>query len=355
MSDAILATWVHSLDPFAIQFTETFGIRWYGLAYVGGFVAAYFVIRWFVRLGASELRENQVADFITICAIGTMVGGRLGFMLLYNFGEFVANPTSFFDLLGGGMSSHGGIAGICLASWFYARYQKISWLGLGDNLVIVSTLGVFFGRIANFINGELYGRITSAPVAMKFPGELHEFTRDSNGFRWLFPTDQLRSVAGEAEEVAPELLSQFDSVAGEAADRGFNPHGPVADLLIETSRENEGFRALLGEILHSRHPSQLYEAAVEGLIPCLALLAVRLRWKNLYHGILTGIFFLVYALGRITVENYREPDAAHILGMTRGQFYSLFMILVGIAFLVYAVRHKRTNELPSEGAAESER
>jgi len=347
MSDRLLATYVHHLDPFAIQFSETFGVRWYGLAYVAGFIAAYLLIRWFVRLGACELRRDQVADFITICALfGTMIGGRLGFMLLYNFDEFAANPLSFFDFLGGGMSSHGGIAGICIAAWIYARVTRKSWLGLGDNLVVVAPLGVFFGRIANFINGELYGRVTSAPVAMKFPDELHELNAIGRGYEWVFPVSQLRALAERASDVAPNLLSRIDALASRGAANGFDPHGPIANLVIETSRQNEAFRAMLGEILNPRHPSQLYEALVEGLLPFTILLLIRLRWKNLYHGIMTGIFFLLYAVGRIAVENFREPDAEHILGLTRGQFYSLFMVVVGAAFLVYALRAKRTNQLP---------
>lgn len=346
MSDFLLATYVHHLDPFAIQFTETFGIRWYGLAYVTGFVTAFFIIRWFVRLGASELRLGQVADFITVCAVGTMVGGRLGYMFLYNFGEMVRNPLSIFDVMGGGMSSHGGIAGICIAAWFYARFTKKSWLGLGDSLVIVSPLGVFFGRLANFINGELYGRVTTSSWAMKFPDELHEVETTSQGTSWVFPIDQLRALAEKASTVAPDLLSRFDGVLSTARANGFDPHRPLANLLIETSRENEGFRVILGEVLNPRHPSQLYEAVVEGLLPFLVLLAVRVYWRNLYHGIITGIFFIFYAVGRILVENFREPDSSFIMGMTRGQFYSLFMIGIGIAFLAYALVAKRRNQLP---------
>jgi phosphatidylglycerol:prolipoprotein diacylglycerol transferase len=348
MTNVPKATWVHHFDPFAIQFTESFGIRWYGLAYVAGFLVAFLLIRWFVKVGASELKREQVADFITICALfGTMLGGRIGYMLLYNFEELVRNPVSFFDFLGGGMSSHGGIFGITITAWFYARYHKISWTGLGDSLVVVAPVGVFFGRIANFVNGELFGRVTDARLAMKFPDELHELVKGENGRQWMFPTAQMRSLAERAEDAAPGLLSDIDAaIATQRAD-GFDPHHAVANLVIEASRESEGFRALLGEILHPRHPSQLYEAMIEGLIPFLLLLAIRLRWKNLYHGVITGIFFVYYAIGRIAVENIREPDSALIAGMTRGQFYSLFMIAVGIGFLAYGFLVKRRNQLPS--------
>jgi prolipoprotein diacylglyceryltransferase len=158
--------------------------------------------------------------------------------------------------------------------------------------------------------------------------------------------EQLRALAEKASTVAPDLLARMNTVASTAQANGFDPHRPVANLLIETSRENEGFRAMLGEILNPRHPSQLYEAVVEGLLPFLLLLVVRVYWKNLYHGIITGIFFILYAIGRILVENFREPDSSFIMGMTKGQFYSLFMIGIGIAFLAYAMKAKRRNHLP---------
>lgn len=338
--DPLLAVYIHHLDPFAIQFTETFGIRWYGLAYVAGFIGAFLLIRWFVRIGASELKESQVGDFITLCAVvGTMLGGRLGYMLLYNFDEFRENPMSFFNFLGGGMSSHGGIAGITIVAWFYARYTKTSWAGHGDNLVTVAPLGVFFGRLANFVNGELYGRATSSALAMKFPGEISEYDGE-------FPIGRLRDLAESAKEVAPDLTGRIDAISAEMLSAGHNPHYAVAKLVEETARENPGFRAALGEILTPRHPSQLYEAMVEGLIPFLILLTIRLRWKNAWHGMITGIFFILYAIARISVENFREPDAGLIAGLTRGQFYSIFMIAVGIAFIGYACVTKRRNKLP---------
>ena len=343
----LLAIYVHHLDPFAIQFTESFGIRWYGLAYVAGFMAAFLLIRWFVRIGASELKESQVADFITILAIfGVMLGGRLGYMLLYNFDELTSNPRSFFDVLGGGMSSHGGIAGMTIMTWVYARYTRISWVGLGDNLVTVSPVGVFFGRLANFVNGELYGRPTDSSFAMKFPDELTEVVPISNGIDWRFPTSQLKELAEKAGDAAPGLSAKIDSAVSLAMASGHDAHGAVVRLIQEASMENPAFRAMLGEILTPRHPSQFYEALVEGLLVFVILLTVRLKWKNLYHGVLTGLFFVIYAIGRICMENLREPDSGYIAGLTKGQFYSTFMIAIGIAFLIYGFTRKRQNILP---------
>ncbi len=301
---ADLAYYLHDLDPILIQFTEKIAIRWYGLSYVMGFVAGIFLLRFLAKRNYTQLRPDQVADFITYAAIfGVMLGGRLGYMLFYNSESFFRNPLIFFDFLGGGMSSHGGILGLVAFTWFYAKRHKISWPGLGDNLVTVAPVGLFLGRIANFINGELYGRPTNVSWAMLFPNEL----REPGG--------------------AP-LLAE---AAQKLGDPGIHP-----DQLVEAARHDEQVRAVLREVLTPRHPSQLYEAAVEGLFLFLVLFIVRLRFKHLPHGILTGMFFILYAIGRISVENFREPDAPYIAAMTRGQFYSLFMILIGLAFWVYA-------------------
>jgi len=342
----LFATYIHHLDPIAIPISGDFGIRWYGLAYVAGFIAAFFLIRWFVRIGASELKESQVGDFITLCAVlGTMVGGRLGYMLLYNFDELVKHPMSFFDVLGGGMSSHGGMAGITIVAWFYARYTKTSWAGHGDNLVTVAPAGVFFGRLANFVNGELYGRPSDARYAMKFPDELSELTTTANGLEWKFPTGQLRELAESAGEAAPGLAEKVDAASIKALAAGHDPHFAVVDLIQEASRQSPAFREQLGGILTPRYPSQLFEAAVEGLLLFAIMLAIRLKWKRAWHGTLTGIFFLLYAVGRIIVENFREPDSERIAGMTKGQFYSLFLAVAGVAFLAYGVVVRRTNRI----------
>lgn len=332
----LLATYIHNLSPFAIQFSERFGIRWYGLAYVAGFVAAYFLLRWFVRLKACEMKESEVADFMTFCALfGVMLGGRLGFLMLYNTKAFFSNPLIFFDFLGGGMASHGGIIGLTLFALVYSRIKKISWTGLGDNIVTVVPVGLFFGRIANFINGELYGRPTEHSMAMKFPDELR------NRY-WDYPVERLLDFADTCKEVAPNLKPDLLNLLSKGSAT-FNPHGTIVNSIIETSNENPEVRELLGGMLTPRHPSQLYEAVIEGLLLFVILLAVRLKWKNLYHGVLTGLFFILYAVGRIFVEQYREPDATLIMGITRGQFYSTFMIVIGVAFLIYGFTVKRRN------------
>ena len=188
LAPVVATHWVHDLSPFLIRFTESFGIRWYGLAYVLGFLCAYLLLKSLVRKGCSELREDQVADFITFAALlGVMLGGRLGYMLFYDFDDFIHHPWIFFKFLQGGMASHGGILGLVIFTWFYAWKTKLSWPGLGDNLVTVSPVGIFFGRLANFVNSELYGRPAEVPWAM------------------VFPTDPLQQLRMAIEAVFPEV------------------------------------------------------------------------------------------------------------------------------------------------------
>ncbi|MDF1756208.1 MAG: prolipoprotein diacylglyceryl transferase [Verrucomicrobiales bacterium] len=329
-----LATYIHDLSPFLIRIKGDLGIRWYGLMYVFGFIAAFLLLRWFVRLKCCELKEEKVADFITIIAIfGVMIGGRLGYMLIYSPKEFFGDPLMFFRFLDGGMASHGAIYGITLVVFIYSRWQKLSWLGLGDNLVITGPLGVFFGRIGNFINGELYGRETDHSWAMKFPNELHS----------IQPA-RLLEVVEKAKPIAPELSVNVNNLI--ASTQSF-PHWNVSEMMIATARKNEEFQIMMADaLLKLRHPSQIYQALCEGLLVFLILLAVRLKWKNAYHGFISGLFFITYAIARIAVENVRQPDSQFIMGVTKGQFYSGIMIITGIILIVYSLITKRQNQIP---------
>lgn len=304
MTTAHLAYYLHDLSPYVIRFSDSFAVHWYGLAYVLGFYLAYRVMLFLSQRGLSEIKPNQVADFITMVALfGVVLGGRLGYMLLYDWDHFIQEPWTLFLLNRGGMASHGGIAGVALFLLWYARRHKISWTGLGDTLVCGAPLGIFCGRLANFINGELFGRVTTVPWAMKFPTELlHEDFVTQGGTPMALPPGIQHS---------PDIIAWFQS----------QPGGLAA---LET-------------ILHPRHPSQLYEALGEGLFLSAILLAVRLRFPRLPHGILTGLFFILYAIARISLEFVRQPDSGSddILGLTRGQFFSVFMIVMGLAFLAF--------------------
>jgi len=334
--------YLHHFDPILIQFTERLAIRWYGLAYVAGFIGGFALLLQLVRKGCSELRSDQVGDFITYTAIfGVMLGGRLGSMLFYDFDDFIANPLIFFNFLDGGMASHGGVIGVMLFTWFYARRHRISWAGLGDNLVVVAPIGLFFGRIANFINGELYGRVSNVSWAVKFPPELTTWSVEQVANLSARCATVSNSFSARLIELQQALLSGQLSSEGQLSYY-------AAHEMIETARDDEAVADVLREALPARHPSQLYEAALEGLALLAILLWVRLRWKNLSHGILTGLFFVCYAVFRIIVEAFRQPDhgIAQFGPLTRGQFYSTFMILIGVGFFIYAARSHRRNQPP---------
>lgn len=306
MELSLFAYYLHDISPQLLRLGDRFAIHWYGLAYVLGFYLTYLVMVRLARRGLSEIPEAKVADFITLVAVfGVVLGGRVGYMLLYDWESFVQAPWRLLMIHQGGMASHGGIAGVALFCLWYARRHRISWTGIGDTLVCGAPLGVFCGRLANFINGELFGRVTTVPWAVQFPTELLHEDFIHQGGKWVSLPAGLQH--------SPEIITWFEQ------------HG--------------GGRAELASILHPRHPSQLYEALGEGLLLSAVLLAIRVRWPRLPHGLLTGLFFLLYAIVRIALECVRQPDsgADAILGMTRGQFFSLFMIVTGLAFLLHAV------------------
>tara|TARA_B100000965_G_scaffold404152_2_gene434135 strand:+ start:178 stop:1158 length:981 start_codon:yes stop_codon:yes gene_type:complete len=325
----VIGYYLHDLSPFIIRFSESIGLRWYGLAYVAAFVAGYFLTKKFVGQGYSELKTNQLQDFITYGAISTMVGGRLGYMLLYNFNEFVSNPFIFFNFLDGGMASHGGILGLVVYTYIYSRKNKIGWRGIGDNLCTVAPLGLCFGRIANFINGELYGRKTSVPWAVKFPEEI----REPN---FISPENLSRS---DLRNSLNELNLEYNSS---------NPLIGENSIVIEASRENENVQNILNEYLNARHPSQIYQALLEGLILFIILMIIRYKGPKNRHGILTGTFFIGYAVFRIIGEFFREPSDGYIGILTRGQFFSTFMVLIGIVFIASAFVWPRKNKSESK-------
>ncbi len=263
-----LAYWVDNFSPFLIRFSDNFGIRYYGLAYILGFLAGGWLLWRCARAGRALLPAAKVPDLMTAVVLGVLIGGRLGYFLLYGLGTLARDPLAIFRVWEGGMASHGGMIGVAVALAWFARANKIPFLHLGDLIVSVAPAGLFFGRIANFINGELWGKISHVPWAMIFP------------------------------------LSA--------------PGKPVAQI-------------------PPRHPSQLYEAGLEGL-----LLFAYLQWRfwksdvvRTRPGRLAGEFLVGYALVRIFCELFREPDEgiSLIFGLSRGTFYSLFMIIAGAALI----------------------
>jgi phosphatidylglycerol:prolipoprotein diacylglycerol transferase len=297
---AVLAYYLHDLSPFIIRFPNGMGLHWYGLAYVLSFVLGGWLYRWLAERGYTDLPPAQVSDFICGAAVfGVMLGGRLGWFLFYllpqeGLAALRADPLLFFKVWEGGMASHGGILGLVLFTFYWSKKHRVSWTSIGDSLVVVAPLGLFLVRLANFINGELYGRPAgppggpaSVPWAVLFPGELSAST-------------------------------------------------PPLDLI----RNDESVRAQLRDILAPRHPSQLYEALLEGVVLFAALWLLRTRGR-VPRGILTGAFFILYAVLRIIGEMFREPDPAWQIGpVSAGQFLSIFLVFIGLAFLTWGWRKK---------------
>ncbi|MBT7147738.1 MAG: prolipoprotein diacylglyceryl transferase, partial [Rhodospirillales bacterium] len=236
-----------AIDPVLIQLGP-FAIRWYSLAYMAGLILGWLLMRKLAMRTGGVVTRDHTDDFLTWATVGVILGGRLGYVLFYKFGFYLENPASIFAVWQGGMSFHGGFTGVVVATILFTRKHKIPLLLFADLLACAAPIGLFFGRIANFINGELFGRASDAPWAVIFP----------NG-------------------------------------------GP-----------------------YPRHPSQLYEAALEGIV-LFALLAW-LAWRRgalQRPGLLTGIYLCGYALARALVELVRQPDIqiGHLpFGTTMGQW-----------------------------------
>jgi len=267
-------------DPVAIQIGPI-AIRWYALAYIGGIVLGWIYARSLVKReslwgGPAPISLPQLDDFILWVTVGIIVGGRAGYVLFYNPAFFIQHPADIFQLWNGGMSFHGGFLGCVAAVMWFASRNGISILSLGDITTAVGPIGLFLGRLANFINSELWGRAAdpSLPWAM------------------IFPNDRL------------QLL---------------------------------------------RHPSQLYQAALEGIL-LFTVLAVMIRMGSLKRpGLILGGFILIYALARITGEFFREPDSqlGYLWGpLTMGMLLSVPMIIAGLILIVLAWRKAPSESKP---------
>ncbi len=265
-------------DPVAIAIGP-FAIRWYALAYIGGIVLGWIYARALLKNeklwgGPAPISLPQLDDFILWVTIGIIVGGRTGYVLFYNAAFFVAHPTEIFELWKGGMSFHGGFLGCVFAVILFCRKNHLPILSLGDIVTAVGPIGLFLGRLANFINSELWGRPadSSVPWAM------------------IFPNDPL--------------------------------HLP-------------------------RHPSQLYEAALEGIV-LFTILAILIRMGALKRpGLILGSFIAIYGIARILGEFFREPDQQLGFlwgGLTMGMLLSLPMIIAGAIIIVAAWRRKTASQ-----------
>lgn len=268
-----------AIDPVLIQLGPI-AIRWYALAYIVGIFAGWWYAKRLVanpRLwgpAGPPMKPTDIDDFVVWATLGIVVGGRLGYVLFYDLPIYLANPLQILEVWHGGMSFHGGFLGTTLAMILFARSRRIPWWSLFDVIAPAVPIGLLFGRLANFANGELWGRPTGVPWAMLFPN---------------------------------------------APDGGTIP----------------------------RHPSQLYEATLEGIVLLLVLRLITHRYHRLATpGFVAGGFVAGYGVARTFSEFFRQPDIQigyFAGGLTEGMLLSIPMIIVGVGIMVWAARRPAPN------------
>ena len=267
------------IDPVAIALGPV-QVRWYGLAYLVGLVLGWLYMRALLRqdrlwAGAPPMRPEQTDDFLLWATLGVVLGGRLGYVLFYEPLVFFNDPARIFMVWQGGMAFHGGLLGMVAAIALFSRFNRVPFLSLGDITAAVVPIGLFFGRIANFINGEVYGKITDVPWAVEFPA------------------------------------------------RVLNP----------------------GDVLGPRHPSQLYEAFLEGIVLFLVLRYLTHARKSFATpGLTAGVFLVGYGAFRIFVETFFRVGSPFPFFPTpylsAGLIYSLPMVVFGLYLIGVAVRRR---------------
>ncbi len=310
---------VHDLSPFLFRFPDGFplpGLRWYGLAYAFGFVAGWLLVRRVAKAGKTPLTVSGAADFAVATAIGVMLGGRLGYAVFYDPWMFVefSRSVPFWELLAiqrGGMSSHGGMIGVLISVAVFGWRNGLPLLHTWDLTAFGAPMGIFFGRMANYVNGELYGRPVSDPsfpLAVRFPQELPPDLPLGNGLR-----------LGEHLAGYPGPAPLVDAV------RAQDP------LVMQAVMEHAALR----------HPVQLYAALGEGLL--VFLLVAWVFAKPVRPGLAAATFGVSYTVIRMLDEWFREPDVGveRWLGMTRGQSLSVFVGLAALGLGAWALWRKR--------------
>ena len=257
-----------NIDPVAVEIGP-FAVRWYALAYITGILLGWQYALHLIKRPPYVMTREALDDFIVWATVGIILGGRLGYVLFYKPGYYIEHPLEVLFIWHGGMSFHGGMLGVISAIILFARQRGVSMFALGDVISAVAPIGLFFGRLANFINGELFGRVTDVPWAMVFP------------------------------------------------------HGGP----------------------EPRHPSQLYQATLEGIVlfAVLAVLAHRVELRR-RPGFIGGAFLCGYALARMTGELFREPDAqlGFIIGpVTMGQLLSVPMLIAGAWLIASSAKREK--------------
>jgi phosphatidylglycerol:prolipoprotein diacylglycerol transferase len=347
--------YLHTMDPFALDFGGGMGIRWYGLAYLTGFVAGYLIIRWIISKGRSDLSPALVGDFVFTVAAGSIIGGRLGYCLFYSpdlFTHFSFDPP-FWGVLAihkGGMASHGGILGVIAGCILFGRQKKLSFLHLADLTTMGGTIGIFFGRIANFINGELPGRICPKdyPFAVRFPQDI---------LTWPHSAPEKLSSLTNAVTALGQSASEFGTLIQRYrydATKWQQLNDLFDQLIFQVQKGNQAIGEALVTAIDPRYPSQLIAAVLEGLIVFLVLIAL---WrKPRKPGVVGGVFLSTYAVVRVISEQYRLPDlhiGYQLFGLTRGQWLSLVLLICSL-IIVWICARRDSERLGGWGASDAQ-
>ncbi len=324
MMNFLAESYLYSLDPIAIEIFKV-KLHWYGLAYITGFVMSWLIIRQMAKSDRSTLTTEGVWDLSFYSVLGVMLGGRLGYAIFYQQHLFIEfSPTlPFWNLLAihkGGMSSHGGIIGVIVAMWLYARRHQHSSLHILDLAAFSCLPGLFFGRLANFNNGELWGRALPADMqatppwwSVKYPQELLHASFQNNLEKVSRLRENLGAIPGGRQISENELLSHIQN-------------------------GNQEFIDLVQPVLTAYYPSQLFQAITDGPILMIILALLWLRPRK--PGVIGCSFLMAYGVLRFATEFFRQPDegVALLLGFSRGQVLSSLMILSGAVILWLAVR-----------------
>lgn len=340
---SVLGAWLHTWDPFAVRISGDFGVRWYGLAYIAGFLAGWMILNRLARRERIAIAPERVPDAIFTLILGVLIGGRLGYILFYQPSLLwtVSNSAPWWGALAitkGGMASHGGMLGVIGAAWWIAKREGAPFLHIADCVAFVAPVGLFFGRVANFVNGELLGRIAAPPGepgpwwSVKFPQELLTGVAPGEGHRPELTVEQQAALQDLLNRARPPGLLESTTQTGQYFEQ-------VEALLRAIQRGAPEFVEGVAPLLASRHPSQLYQAAAEGVVLGAALVWI---WRVPRRpGVVGAAFLGIYGALRIATEFVRLPDdnlqVQRILGLSRGQWLSAAM-LAACALVLWRLR-----------------
>ncbi len=344
MSILLAEAYLHQLDPFAIEFPASLqnlswlpdGIRWYGLSYMAGFILAWLLFRWMALTKRSTLpTASAAADLLFYIILGVLVGGRLGYVLFYQPSLLVDFHSGFpfwgvLAINTGGMASHGGMLGVMVACWLFARRQKLSPLHLYDLSVLAAPLGMGMGRLANFMNAELWGKALPA-ARQSFPPSDRPI--EQPWWSVKYPEEILTwnpLIQFDQDRLAE--LNQLTSVVG-GGDRFYS------NVVEAVQVGDQTVIAVVEPLLTAYYPSQIIQAIVAGPVIFAILVLLWLRPRK--PGVVGGTFFIAYGTLRILTELLRQPDegVGLLFGMlSRGQVLSILMVIAGIVVVVLCQR-----------------